>query len=145
MLEIITFILSTAALAAGILCQEKPLRRRLVALAGFLLTALLVRWLLRTGDAGLRHILIGCFTLALAAACWVDRKRGRASVGLLACLTLLFGLLPLAGVIRLLSLEPEQLPYLKDSFLICLLCLPAGISAGLCLLAALRRRKQGRA
>lgn len=141
MREIIIFILSTTALAASILSQKQPLRRRLAALAGFLLTAFLVRWLLRTGDAGLQHILIGCFTLALAAACWVDRKRGRASVGLLACLTLLFGLLPLAGVIRLLVLEPEQFSYLKDSFLTCLLCLPAGISAGLCLPAALRRRK----
>lgn len=141
MLEIITFVLSTAALAASILCQEKPLRRRLAALAGFLLTALLVRWLLRTGSAGLQHVLIGCFTLALAAACLVDRKRGRTSVGLLAFLTLLFGLLPLAGAIRLLVLEPEQLLYLKDGFITCLLCLPAGISAGLCLLTALRRRK----
>ncbi len=142
MLDIITFILSTAALAASILTQKKSLRRRLAALAAFLLSVLLVRWLLRTGSATLQHVLIGCFMLALAAACWADRKRGRASVGLLAFLTLLFGLLPLAGVVRLLVLEPDQLPYLKDSFLICLLCLPAGISAGLCLPAALRRRKQ---
>ena len=63
----------------------------------------------------------------------------RTAIFLLSAAT--FGLLPLAALIRVLVFEPDQIPFLKDSLVLCVPVLPAGISCCICLVCTLRRKK----
>lgn len=105
--------------------------------------SLAVRWLLANGPLSIRTLILLLGMLAISAAFWIDYRAGHDSVGLLTLFVLLFGLLPLAGLVRVLVFQPDQLPFLRQELLLCALALPCGISCGICLFCTLRRSRRG--
>ena len=137
-------IIALLSLVFSIFSSRRSPLFKAAALAGLAVSAAVIRWLLAHGSSSVRSLVLGLGMLAIAAVFWVDYKKGRDSVGLLVVFTLLFGLLPLAALIRVLVFEPDQIPFLKDSLVLCVPVLPAGISCCICLVCTLRRKKRER-
>ena len=133
-------VIALLALIAAVLSSRRSPLYKTAALAGLLVSSAVIRRLLSSGTPPVRVLLPGLGTLAISAAFWADYRKGLNSTGLLIVCTLLFGLLPLAGLLRVLVFLPDQIPHMRENLLISLFVFPSGLSCGICLIRTLRRK-----
>lgn len=133
-------VIALLALIAAVLSSRRSPLCKAAALVGLLVSSAVIRRLLSSGTLPVRVLLTGLGTLAISAAFWADYRKGLNSTGLLIVCTLLFGLLPLAGLLRVLVFRPDQIPHMRENLLISLFVFPSGVSCGICLIQTLRRK-----